>query len=300
MKNLTEAELIERIQKQPKNEAPSYEEITHPDFEVWGRARGWNDAQAACLMAGLTPMSEPAFRRLFQKNAPLPLEALFPYYPISQTDLERMKNMSKVIIHSKLLVKVQSEYAVNPQALIAFCLKYPDLIRQIPQQLVEAVSIGPHLSLYLPDNFDCLDIQIPQTKLTHLPTPLEDPLSKELAFPLNNAKQQGAQEFNEISRDAVLNSPLTSKKPNQLAQSIIRAAAACIWKRNPKLHHKDIIDDPCIKTIRKLLTMLIGEKCYEEEIIMNIYSNEKIKESYTDQTISEWIRTVNPNYTPKK
>jgi hypothetical protein len=279
MKNLTEAELIERIQKQQENKASSYEEITHPDYEVWGRARVWSHAQAACLLAGFHPISEQVFDRLIQKDSPLPLDTLSSYYPISQTDLIRIKNMNQVIINSRLLVKARKRCVVNPHRLLAFCDKYSDLICQIPQLLIEAVSLGPHPSLNLPDFFDCLDIQTTETK-------------------------QQETELQEISIDDVLNFPLTRLKPEQLAKLVIRAFSAFLWKINPKLIHKEIIHNPCFKMIRKLLTILIDEKHKKEtpttEVITKIYNNEKIEEYYSDQTISEWIRTVNPKYTPQK
>ena len=61
---------------------------------------------------------------------------------------------------------------------------------------------------------------------------------------------------------------------------------------------------PSLKMIRKLLAILIDEKHKEEttnaEIMEDIYNNENIDEYYSNQTISEWIRTINPNYTPQK
>lgn len=279
MKNLTEAELIERIQKQQENKASSYEEITHPDYEVWGRARVWSHAQAACLLAGFHPISEQVFDRLIQKDSPLPLDTLSSYYPISQTDLIRIKNMNQVIINSRLLVKARKRCVVNPHRLLAFCDKYSDLICQIPQPLVEAVSLGPHPSLNLPDFFDCLDIQMTETK-------------------------QREAEHQEISIDDVLNFPLRDFQPKQLARLIIRAFAALLWKINSEYIHKDIIHNPSLKMIRKLLAILIDEKHKEEttnaEIMEDIYNNENIDEYYSNQTISEWIRTINPNYTPQK
>ncbi len=168
----------------------SYEEVTRPNYALWATARAWSFSQATCLISGLVPLTCNLFFFLVREQDPIPLETIAPSYPISPIDLTRLQNVYRIIGKSGLLTgegKDQRNYRITPSALIDYCQKHQNLEIILPQQLVDAVRFGPHLSLDLPDCYCPLEIQVPPTKLSLPPIPPEPALSiVSRLFPLQN------------------------------------------------------------------------------------------------------------------
>src|SRR5690242_13387618 len=99
MKNLNEQQLLDRLYSKRAACEITPEEILNPDYEVWGRARGWGLHQAACLISGLAPLPKKYFDILVETKNLSNLK-WHPYYPITQTDRNRLENIYCSIINS--------------------------------------------------------------------------------------------------------------------------------------------------------------------------------------------------------
>lgn len=156
MKNLSEQELLELLQSRRTQYKVSYEEVSHPPYEVWGRAREWSYSQTLCLFSGLMPLA-PAFLNLIldSKNL-LTLIEWFEFYPIANVDINRLKNFDRLL---KGLSQFQYSSLITPKQTIILCKDKADIVPHLPSDLVRIVEeIGPHPSLNLPNNFSQLEL----------------------------------------------------------------------------------------------------------------------------------------------
>lgn len=155
MKNLEEAELFERLQRRLSDRKITHEEISSPDYEVWGRAREWDLHQAVCLLSGLAPLFKPYFEQLISDQSFIHLINWLSYYPFTPQDRNRLIN-----IHN-LLKKISPSLStiLEPKTVIDQCKSHPSIASSLPKKLIEVIEqFGPHPSLNLPNNFRQLEI----------------------------------------------------------------------------------------------------------------------------------------------
>ncbi len=157
MKNLNEQEILEHLQTW-RETPPSYEELTSPNYLVWGRAREVAYHQGVCLLAGLMPITKPYFDILLSEQSTLAMIEWFMYYPIQNTDRNRLYNIDRLLesIPSILQAK-KNNLTVHPKELLSLCKNHSAIAPILPAQLIEVVeNFGPHPSLNLPNIFSRL------------------------------------------------------------------------------------------------------------------------------------------------
>ena len=109
--------------------------------------------------------------------------------------------------------------------------------------------------------------------------------SKNLSFPIkepDNQKESPPEQEEDIKR-SILDYDMARLRPEQQAKLICRTTAASLWKANKKLSLRDVLKHPLFKK-----TISIAQ-----EII-------KKTDPIDPKTIEDWIRDLNPNYSPKK
>ena len=95
--------------------------------------------------------------------------------------------------------------------------------------------------------------------------------------------QQSASEMRPCKAIRLTEADLKRLDKDQLAKLMARIAAASIWKESPSYGLQKICKSPLFKDAIKL-TNQIGKK----------------DNGYENKTIDDWIRDLNPSYTPKK
>jgi hypothetical protein len=160
MKNLSEEEILQRLHARRGKSEVTYEEVTNPPYEVWGRAREWQYNHGICLLAGLVPISKPHLDLLLTKQSPLALINVYLYYPIQAKDLNRLQNIGRLLdSFPSVLQAKKNNQTMQPRELLALCKDHPEIAPFLPPKLIEAVdSLGPHLSLNLPNIFSALEL----------------------------------------------------------------------------------------------------------------------------------------------
>ena len=160
MKNLSEEEILQCLQARREKFEVTYEEVTNPPYEVWGRAREWRYNHSVCLLAGVVPISKSHFDLLLSEQSLLAMINTHLYYPIEAKDLNRLKNIDRLLQgFPSFLEAKKSDMTIQPKELIAFCKNHPDIAPSLPPKLIEVIeSFGPHPSLSLPSIFSCLEL----------------------------------------------------------------------------------------------------------------------------------------------
>jgi len=164
MKNLSKEELLDRIHKKRDATYITYEALTDPDYNTWGRARFWTVNQAVCLLAGLWPICKEYFEILIKARSVIALAEWFSCYPVQQTDLNRLKNTYRLVNEwIPLKDRERTHLCFSPQQLLDECKKDELVKASLPAQLVKVVEkLGAHTDLDLPDSFHFLEIN-PET-----------------------------------------------------------------------------------------------------------------------------------------
>jgi hypothetical protein len=160
MKNLSEEEILQCLHARREKFEVTYEEVTNPPYEVWGRAREWPYNHGICLLAGLVPISKPHLDLLLTKQSPLALINVYLYYPIEAKDLNRIQNIDRLLekFPSVLQAKMNNR-TMQPRELLALCKNHPDIASFLPPELIEVVdSFGSHPSINLPNTFSDLEL----------------------------------------------------------------------------------------------------------------------------------------------
>lgn len=160
MKNLSKEELLDRIHTKRDATHITYEALTNPDYDTWGRARFWTVNQAVCLLAGLWPICKEYFEILIKAGSVIPLAEWFSCYPVQQTDLNRLKNLYR-LVNERIPLKDRdlTNLGFSPQQLLDECKKDALVKASLPAQLVKVVEkLGAHTDLDLPDSFHFLEI----------------------------------------------------------------------------------------------------------------------------------------------
>ncbi|MGC1879243.1 MAG: hypothetical protein WA678_07705 [Rhabdochlamydiaceae bacterium] len=160
MKNLSEEEILQSLHARREKSEVTYEEVTNPPYEVWGRAREWSYNQGICLLAGLVPISRPHLDLLLTKQSPLALIDIYLYYPIEAKDLNRLQNIGRLLeSFPSVLQAKKNNQTMEPRELLALCKDHPEIAPFLPPKLIEVIdSLGPHLSLNLPNIFSTLEL----------------------------------------------------------------------------------------------------------------------------------------------
>jgi hypothetical protein len=219
MKKLSEGEILQHLQHRREKFKITYEEVANPAYEVWGRARQWSYNQSVCLLAGLVPIAKPHFDLLLSGRSPLALINVYLYYPIQNTDLNRLQNIDRLLeSFPSILQAKKNNQAIQPKELLTLCKTHPNIAPFLPPKLIEVVdSFGAHPSLNLPSVFSDLEINptalanakkfkerekkplaynsvvkeaIPPQTLPIPPVPTESPLAiAKRLFPLNHTER---------------------------------------------------------------------------------------------------------------
>jgi hypothetical protein len=160
MKKLSEKEILQHLQRRREKSEVTYQEVTNPAYEVFGRAREWPYNQCVCLLAGLIPITKSHFDLLLSERSPLALINVYLYYPIQNTDLNRLQNIDRLLEGFPSIIQAKkNNQTIPPKELLALCKKHPDITPFLPPKLIEIVeSFGPHPSLNLPSVFSSLEI----------------------------------------------------------------------------------------------------------------------------------------------
>ncbi len=155
MKNLNENELFERLRCPWKDQKITHEQITSPDYEVWGRAREWEYHQAVCLFSGMVPLSKPYFDILISNRSPLDIVHWLAYYPFKSQDQTRIVNIDHIL---QTLIP-NTKQMIQPQILLAQCKSHVRMEQSIPVALTTVIEqFGAHPSLNLPNVFKSLEL----------------------------------------------------------------------------------------------------------------------------------------------
>jgi hypothetical protein len=159
MNDLSEEEILKRLLAKREKFKVTHEEITHPDYEMWGRAREWHYHQGVCLFAGLTPVSKPYFEIIINEQSPFDLIHWYVYYPTEITDRNRLKNIYRLLQQIPQVFNAKKQgHTIPPKTLTDLCKGIINTT-QLPPRLIEVVNtLGPHLSLNLPSTFCPLEI----------------------------------------------------------------------------------------------------------------------------------------------
>ena len=105
--------------------------------------------------------------------------------------------------------------------------------------------------------------------------------SKNLSFPIRNL---GAPEARgESSKEDLLTFDLKRLDKDQIAKLFVRAAAAAAWKENKSFSLQKVRKSSQVKEALKMACQIGGKSG-----------------GYDEKTIDDWIRDLNPSYSPKK
>lgn len=219
MKKLSEKEILQRLQHRRKKFEVTYQEVANPAYEVWGRAREWLYNHCVCLLAGLVPIAKPHFDLLLSERSPLALVDVYLYYPIRNTDMNRLRNIDRLIEgFPSVLQAKKNDRTIQPKELLTLCKNHPDIAPFLPPKLIEVVdSFGSDPSIDLPSVFSDLEINptalanakkfkerekkplaynsiaketVPPQTLPIPPVPTESPLAiAKRLFPLNHIER---------------------------------------------------------------------------------------------------------------
>lgn len=160
MNDLSEEEILKRLLAKRENFKVTHEEVIHPDYEMWGRAREWHYHQGVCLLASLAPVSKPYFDLLINEKSFLDLVNWYMYYPTEITDRNRLKNIDRFLEQiSQTSTAKKHGGTISPNSLIAICKGHSNIVHFLPIDLIEVIDkLGPHPSLNLPSTFCSLEI----------------------------------------------------------------------------------------------------------------------------------------------
>jgi len=160
MKKLSEKDLLSRLYAKREVLDVTYEEISNPDYATWGRARAWQLHQATCLLAGLAPICREYFDLIIHTHSTMSGMDWWKYYPISQTDSNRLHNVYYLLKELPWSKPSSRECAsLSPQALIHHCKNASFLNPSPSPDLIHVVdTFGPHPSMNLPEVFSSLEI----------------------------------------------------------------------------------------------------------------------------------------------
>jgi hypothetical protein len=286
MKNLSEEELFSRLYKERQEFKISRKDLTEPDYEVWGRARLWFYHQAICLLASFTPIAQSTFdfftnrkgsASLTYGNFEMDDPDFFESYPLKQQEIEKLVQIEHIL--NTLLNLSSSSNDTNisstPSFLLLKCKNNPEIQSLIPKKLAAVVeTFGAHPSRNLPDHFSSLELDIDI---------LNELAKKKTWQVMYGSSFTTSVESSEHFDDKELkeDSELHSYRPEKLAKEALRAAAAAIWKKG-KLPIPKLLKEPNFKNIANAMANLTGKK-----------------EGYTAETITNWIRKLNPDYKPR-
>jgi hypothetical protein len=159
MKNLNEHELLDYLQAR-RETPPSYEELTSPNYLIWGRARELTYHQSVCLLAGLMPITKSYFDILLREDSTLAIINWYIYYPIKNTDWNRLRNIDHLLeSFPSVLQTKKNNQTMQPKEILALCKNHPEIAPFLPIQFVEVVdNFGPHPSINLPSIFSSLEV----------------------------------------------------------------------------------------------------------------------------------------------
>lgn len=303
MKDLSEKELLGRLNAKIEDQI-TYEMVTNPAYEVWGRARAWEYHQGICLIAGVAPVSKACFECLLQESSSPELEHLLHHYPIKETDRTRLKNLDKLVMRIPGLSEVkEGKRNISPSLLLSFCEDHWRIGPNIPKDLLSVVhGIGSHDSLNLPNAFSCIEInpailesrkplkEIKEKTPIQVFSPTSTPHSSyeslsslgstlEIARVMDDPLENQGEE--EISKETILTYDLRHLRSDQLTRLLYRLATVQLIEKEKNLKPQQVFKKLSSKTKPVTFLDLIGK-------------------GYTEETVKDWIRDLLPGYTSKK
>jgi hypothetical protein len=294
MKNLPEQEILSRLYTEKQECRISRKDLTEPDYEVWGRARIWLYHQAVCLVAGFTPIEQSAFDfYVIHKKCSIHTFGNFDIddstdytsYSLKQNDLEKLIKTEQLLRNLfKLSLPTNDDLMtvfIVPAFLLERCKNSQEMSSLFPEKLANIIAIfGAHPSRNLPDQFSCLELNASQ---------LEDLARKKawqttsgMLFPIP-AKMSNKMHIEKVATEPyALDLELRRCRPEQLARQAARTVAAAIWKKKPTLPLLKLLNEETFKKILETMAKINGKT-----------------DGYSEETRSNWIRDLNPNYKPR-
>lgn len=276
MTPLNEQELFAQLHLKKESSVVTYEEISNPNYQVWGRARLWKFHQAVCLISGFNPLKKEYYDLIIQMRTPLSSASWCKHYPITEMDRNRLQN-----VHHWVMDIYGQPQVVPKHLLDASRFDFP-LYSIIPEKLKVIIEqFGPHASLNLPDTFDSLESNpelfedVEKWSIIQIKNDLKP-------IPNESLTQQESKE-SVISKEGLLSYDLRRYRDEQLARLIARAAAAILWKQYPKMSLKEILRNTLFQQITNAFCKLMFKT-----------------DGFTTEIIENWIRDLNPNYRPRK
>ncbi len=243
------------------------------------------------------PLSAAPRMPLIPSETPLALtKRLFPLINIHRWEQVDMFSLNEVILLHYGIEPV--EILTQPDQPLPYkpkCPKIDELVTHIIQYFFGSV-LEFMRKLDESQIFDLVDRALHAAALRSAPSNNYSPIilfskeeiipwmeSKNLDMPIHSIpKSKTPEKRPEITKDEILSFDLKRFDKDQLARLIVRSAAASEWKKDKSVSLSKILNTPSVKEAIKLAGQ-IGKR----------------KDGYDEKTIEDWIRDLNPQYSPK-